>query len=298
IFEGKFRTFHSVVNENFKGVSLIINRRQLGSGFKKVCDIPGKAIAIKYKINGLSALIIGVYAPAQTALRPGFFNELGLKLGKGTGNFDFVICLGDFNCVENKFVDRTSSQNSGSDDAGTKDFRVIKNLLRLKDVYREQNPDGREFSFFSKQHKTQSRIDRIYCNQTLLDCAQSTGFRTLGFSDHRLVSADFILAPLMEPRGQSYWKFNTLLLKDDAFIKTIRAKIKEENLLQLSSDVLLSQWERFKLDIKQFSIAFSKRRALERKIKYLDLEEKLRKAKEVAQKEPENRINHEYLKDI
>ncbi len=43
---------------------------------------------------------------------------------------------------------------------------------------------------------------------------------------------------------------------------------------------------------------FSKRMAIKRKIKHLDLEEKLRKAKEVSQKEPENRINNEYIKDI
>ncbi len=31
------------------------------------------------------------------------------------------------------------------------------------------------------------------------------------------------------------------------------------------------------------------------KIKHLDLEEKLRKAKEISQKEPENRMNNEYI---
>ncbi len=164
---------------------------------------------------------MGIYAPAQAKFRPGFFGEMGKGLGRLPLDCDLVICLGDFNCVEDKALDRTCMQNQISEDIGTKDFLVIKQLLHLKDAYREGSPEGREFSFFSKQHKTQSRIDRIYCNQVLLDCLHSTSFKTVGFSDHRLVSAKFMLLPLVEPRGSSYWKLNTLLLKDEAFLKLI-----------------------------------------------------------------------------
>ncbi len=106
-FEAQFRVFHSVTNENFKGVSLIINRRQLGSGFQKVFEIPGKAIAIKYKMNNLAVLIVGIYAPAQAKFRPGFFGDMGKGLGRLPLDCDLVTCLGDFNCVEDKALDRT-----------------------------------------------------------------------------------------------------------------------------------------------------------------------------------------------
>ncbi len=288
VFESTFRVFHSVVNENFKGVTVMINRRQLGRNFQAYCEIPGRLLGVKFEFNAVSVLVIGVYAPAQPQHRPLFFNNAADIFGRGGINFDLRLCLGDFNCVPNRVLDRTSQQNNQAEDAGTKNFRVVQNLLDLKDIYREINPDGQDFTFFSKPHRTQARLDRIYGSQTLLDCFEQYNFKTVTFTDHKLTSMTFNLEPLGEPRGPSYWKLNILLLKDAIFCQQIANKIRESDLLNVLTVFLPSKWDILKREIKDMSLRFSKHKAMQRKMSIFKWERELEEAKEKVRVDPDD----------
>ncbi len=208
LFSSNFKMYHSVIEQNSRGMSILINHKQLGTNFRKIFEIPGRALALCFSIKETSVLVVGVYAPANAGARPTFFNELNQLIEQCHTNTDVMFCLGDFNFVEAPVKDR-SGVTEGRHEAGSAQFTITKNFLGVKDIYREQNPQGVEFSHYSKQYKTQSRIDRIYGNSILIDCFLQSESHTVRFSGHKIAMCSFMIDPLHEPRGPLYWKLNT-----------------------------------------------------------------------------------------
>ncbi len=212
-------------------VELIVKSSPPRWGIKTVFEVGGRALALRYKIRDLSVFVMGIYAPANASHRPNFFIELNEQVAKNPVNCDLILCLGDFNVVQNPEKDH-SSFTSRAREAGAEKFASTTDLLALKDVYRQNYISGRDFSHFAKRFKTQSRIDRIYTNQALADCIKDMGFRTVSFSDHKIVSAIFSTEPFYEPRRPSYWKLNTSILSDDLVQTSVRDLIKDTNLFK------------------------------------------------------------------
>ncbi|MCP4649531.1 MAG: hypothetical protein GY853_05555, partial [PVC group bacterium] len=187
----------SVIEQNSKGMALLINHKHLGTNFRKIFEIAGRALGLRFSIQQISILVVGLYAPANAGARPLFFNELNGLIEQNHANTDLVLCLGDFNFVEDPLKDRSVTYE-GRYEPGLVQFISTKKLLSIKDIYREQNPHGTDFSHYSKQYKTQSRIDRVYGNPVIIDCLLQSEFRTVSFSDHKMVVSSFTLDPLLE----------------------------------------------------------------------------------------------------
>ncbi len=252
IFGGDFRIYHSVVDANRQGVSLLFNYRHLGSNYRKVLEIAGRAIGISYKMNDINFLVIGIYAPANAKNRPVFYEQLLEKLCEIPHYSDVILLLGDFNLVEDPAVDRSFQPIVPvTADRGLMHLKPIIDLLAIRDIYRFLSPSGRDYSFFSKSHLTQSRLDRIYANQAVIDCTASFEFEVSGFTDHKFVSAEFSLAPFVEPRGNSYWKLNVTLLKDEDVQEEIVSILRDSDLLRKRGFAFLQGWDTLKFSIQQ-----------------------------------------------
>ncbi len=236
MFRPYFRVYSSVITENCRGMCILISHRQLGDGYRKVFEIPGRALAVRYKVQETTFLIVAVYAPANAAQRPNFYRELNEKIGQSHVNTDVVVCLGDFNFVENPSLDR-SNVVQHTREPGNSEFQGTRELLGIKDVYREVNPSGKQFSHYAKQFKTQSRLDRIYANQAFIDCAKGTSFHTVPFSDHKTVSASFCTEPFCERRGSSYWKLNVTLLQKEEVREAILDHLANSNLATTTGEI-------------------------------------------------------------
>ncbi|MCP4648684.1 MAG: hypothetical protein GY853_01210, partial [PVC group bacterium] len=187
-------------------------------------------------------------------------------------NTDLVFCLGDFNFVEDPIKDR-SSITGGRHEPGSEQFVTTRNLLGIKDIYREQNLKGADFTHYSKQYKTQSRIDRIYGNPPLIDCLLESDFHTVSYSDHKIVFGSFMLDPLIEPRGPSYWKLNVSILNSEEVRGEIRGLITHSLLSGKSGIAFLDGWEYLKMSMKSVLVFFSRRRARKKRV----LNDKLKK---------------------
>ncbi len=137
IFGGDFQIYHLVIDANCQGVSLLFNFRQLGSNFRKVLEINGRAIGVTYKIGEISFLVLGIYAPANAKYRSGFYDQLleRLPLCEIPHYADVILFLGDFNLVEDSAVDRNfQSIVPRAAEQGLMCLKPIIDLLAVKDI--------------------------------------------------------------------------------------------------------------------------------------------------------------------
>ncbi|MCP4653340.1 MAG: hypothetical protein GY858_08180, partial [Candidatus Omnitrophica bacterium] len=190
-----------------------------------------------------------------------------------------------FNFVEEPVKDRTGFTN-GRHEPGLTQFTLTKNLLGVRDIYREQNQQGADFSHYSKQYKTQSRIDRIYGNSILIDCLLQSNFHTVGFSDHKIVTCSFMMDPWHESRGPSYWKLNTSILNSDQIRRDIRDLVVHSGLQEKRGEAFLEGWEHLKFAMKRVLVAFSRQSARFKKVQNENLEKALARVKQKLQEKP------------
>lgn len=116
---------------------------------KKVCWI-----IVIGSIGEVVLTIMNIYAPNEDD--PGFFKEVAQLLA---GNSKGIIILGgDFNCVINKCIDKFPFEQKYQ----ISKSKAVCNMLDelgLVDIWRVKNPKTRDYTHFSRVHKSHSRID-------------------------------------------------------------------------------------------------------------------------------------------
>ena len=85
------------------------------------------------------------------------------------------------------------------------------------DTWRESNRLKRQYTWFkvSGTRISAARLDRFYVSSARRNRFLNTGVYPSGFSDHHLISVDFI-TPSTQREG-SYWRFGLRLLQDEGF---------------------------------------------------------------------------------
>lgn len=98
--------------------------------------------------------------PVKNRLDRGFFDKIFIEIDAFCNSFDECIVFGDFNFVEEKKLDRTTMTKFV--ETGNIEFQKIRAKLNINDAYRFIFPNGKDYSFYSGNYNSQSRIDRIY----------------------------------------------------------------------------------------------------------------------------------------
>ena len=96
----------------------------------------------------------------------------------------------------------------------------IKQELNLTDPFREFQQDDKKFTWRKTNPIKQSRLDFFLVSDTILHSITDSnilpGYRT----DHSII---YITLKFNEfQRGRGLWKFNNDLLKDQAYIETVK----------------------------------------------------------------------------
>ncbi|CAI7920074.1 unnamed protein product, partial [Closterium sp. NIES-54] len=88
-------------------------------------------------------------------------------------------------------------------------------LLALRDVFREFNPDERQFTFFCGSAKVSSRIDRVLASQALLHLVSRVAHRKIpkGITDHKCGVCVRMAWRGAQGPGPSVWRFPARLAK-------------------------------------------------------------------------------------
>jgi len=254
VFSKQFRIYSSFNSEEIHGgIAICFNLKSFFAPKRKIFEIPGRALGIQCSFESKLILIIAVYVPAKNEQRPTFIDHLFEVI---SGNFvysDEVILLGDFNFVEDQNLDRSDKVTYV--EAGFKEFSRIKNYMNLSDSFRFNNPNMKKFSFYSKSHKTKSRLDRLYCTTGLNESIVKQEFYDIGMlSDHLAFNTQFKLSLLNLKFGRSYWKFDSNIFKNDILSRSIENFTYDEIVyLDGCEDVIfMREWDIFKENVKCF----------------------------------------------
>ena len=109
-----------------------------------------------------------------------------------------------------------------------------------------------------------SRIDIIGCPFLWLHCVTSCSILPCPYSDH---SAVVLVSSVSEPfpRGPRKWKLNISILRDSAFIKSVKEFWASWQRQKFSFPSLASWWDRGKALLKGLAISFCRRQSDERR---------------------------------
>ena len=224
-------------------------------------------IISKCNIDNESFIICNVYAPCDSRNRTAFFDELKNEINKhgDTTVAGKLMVIGDYNCTLDKNDVVAGAYHA---DREMTKFKTFTNDLLLNDVWRIKNPETKQYSWSRQTPFVARRLDYVLATEFLVSTITNIYIKSLGFSDHRAIICKLELNPF--PRGPSYYKLNTSLLKDPRYIEIIQTSI--TNCLSENKDLdahLL--WDYLKTKVVEISKQYSRSRkiSIERKRKQL-----------------------------
>lgn len=150
---------------------------------ERLSDPEGRYLFLKGKINGMKYSLANIYGPNK--------NTYGKVMSILTKFEEFktgrAIAAGDFNLCLDPERDCTSH---GRGRGGVWAGKLKKKLhqLQLVDVWRIQQGDIRDYTYYSPVHATYSRLDFFLVEHRLLEEVTEATIGNMTFSDHAPVS--------------------------------------------------------------------------------------------------------------
>ena len=155
-------------------------------------------------------------------------------------------------------VNLDRSRATSKVDSSAKRPKEAVNAFQLKDIWRHQNPDKEEFTFYSKVG-TGSRLDRFYVTRNITTNVKQNNF---AHSDHSKITMKIDLSEI--ERGPGIWKINNAYLKDKEYVQQITHVWYQHQFNRDKNDNVNGWWEESKKLIKETSIKFSKKKNKEK----------------------------------
>lgn len=170
-----------------------------------ISDANGRYTIVVGKLFNTPIIIANIYGPNwdNAQFFTNFFSTLpDLNSYK-------LILGGDFNCVLNAQLDRSSARFNALSSAAV----VINSFLRsygLSDPWRSKNPNTKQFSFFSPVHHSDSRIDYFVVDNQFLPLISNSKYHSIVISDYSPVQLELIFPANVAP--QRTWRLDPQLL--------------------------------------------------------------------------------------
>ncbi len=183
-----------------------------------IADRDGMYVFVGGELQSRPVTLLNIFGPNQDD--PEVFRKvLGLIPDISNTN---LISGGDFNCVLDQYMDRSSAQSITPSNAGKLPNTCINNM-NLCDLWRISNPTGREYSFHSHVRNVYIRIDYFLVDGKILPYSGNAKYHNIIVSDNCQVT--FSLTLCDTPHQQGNWRFNPQLLTDSMFCEYIKMHI-------------------------------------------------------------------------
>ena len=114
-------------------------------------------------------------------------------------------------------------------------------------------------------------------------------------SDHSAITLHLRSKELKQHKGPGFWKFNSSLLEDEVYINKLRENIILFKNKYFDIDDLGLKWDLIKMEIRGFTIKYSKLKAKKRKNEERLLQNKVN---ELLQKSETNPNNKQLLNEL
>jgi exonuclease III len=262
-----WQCYHNFGSNNSSGVSILFHKTLDINITNIYRDHNGRSILVNITLEKNEITLLNVYAHNNEKNRNELFESYLPLLNKEKQSI--LIIGGDFNEVLSK-LDRKPTPSK------LKNSNSLINLIKefnLNDIWRTKNTNKTHFTWRRKNGIEKSRIDYWLINEDIIPLVRSCDIRPalIRYTDHMAISIKVILN---NTRGPGTWKFNNSLLEDRTYISRLKTFINEYKNSHINSNknpqVL---WEILKIDIKEFTIKYSKHKK-QNATQYLNILEK------------------------
>ena len=267
-----------------KGVSILFDPRLQVIVKNEIKSEDGRILILETDVDSEKFVLVNIYTPNNIQAQQNFF----LKLAEMLRSFAnaMIIIGGDFNCPLTS-IDKRGGQNLKSKKNVIAKISHMMGTFDLVDVWRNLHPKDKQWTWSSPDMKITCRLDYWLLSRDNMRNVISSEIEVFPHCDHSAVALHFAFDKQC-PRGPGYWKFNVALLEDKNFVEQLSIKIPSfiEQYQEVSDKGLL--WELIKMEIRAFTINFSKQKAKRQRDYESELVKKAQKAKrKLAQKESE-----------
>lgn len=225
---------------------------------------------IKGTLYGKPVSYLNVYAPPIRA--PDFYTKVFSTFSKWI--VESSVIAGDFNCCLNPCFDK-SNRSVQSNTGQVQSLLGCCRDIHYVDIWRTLHPNGKSYTFYSKVHKSSSRIDYFFISEYGLQKVLSCSIGSILISDHAPV---FLVLSSRAQRPWMQWRFPNYLIKNPDFKRYFTEQfnyfITENNTPDISPNLL---WETAKSVIHGFTIYFSAYLKKKQRAEQQNLEQKLSK---------------------
>ena len=157
---------------------------------------------------------------------------------------DECIIMGDFNVPLSKELDAPNRVTNIPNEITDK-IKAWLESRQLTDIYRVQNPEGKDHSYatLGENTRTRSRIDYVFGSVETSALFTDTRYKELGLSDHKAL---VVKNPKDTKKGKGLWKVNEQDFDDPNTHATIERIVRET-----SNEDPRQTWEAIKYQIGQ-----------------------------------------------
>ena len=239
---------------------MILFKPRLDVRIEKIkTDNHRRCVLIETAISDTKTVFVNIYAPNEPKHQIFFLNELSNSFLKEYIN-DNVVLGGDFNCVTNS-LDKKGGKPFDGKKASVLELQTLIKANNLIDSWRFKNPNSYGFTWSNASKKIQSRLDYLFVSKSLCKLIQGCNILPNTHSDHSAVMLNITFDEDTPTRGPGFWKFNNSLLSDVNYVNLITFSIPEfVNKHREVNDKGLF-WEMIKMEIRAFTIKYSKQKA-------------------------------------
>lgn len=189
--------------------------------------------------------VVNIYGP--NADEPDFWEKVSNTL-EGLPQEDLIIAGSDFNLPLDPHIDHQSKCNY-QPSRSHEILRRICSRFNLKDSWRLQHPDTRDFTFYSAPHNSYSRINYLLISSSFTHLIDETDIAPKLVSDHACISTKLAGTHRIIPTKR--WRFNDDILADPANKLKIEKAIQEYITLNDIPDMSISTvWDALKATIR------------------------------------------------
>ncbi|KAJ3797677.1 Endonuclease/exonuclease/phosphatase, partial [Lentinula aff. detonsa] len=213
------------------GIAIVLNQELIKPERAECHDIiPGRALLLSITTKGDKIVVLAVYAPnvsgSSGSDNANFWNGIKTCLEESPTLPKPDVLLGDCNVVEAGLIDRLPAHDDPEEAINALDN--LKQAMGLKDGWRTTFPDSKAFTFLQESSGSQSRLDRIYVTEKILETAREWKIETTGVphADHNMVSV--LVSNERTPwTGRGRWRIPDYVVKDKDLMDFAYEKGKE-----------------------------------------------------------------------
>ena len=181
-------------------------------------DKDGRFITLVAIYKGTSITVGNFYGPNTDNSR--VIEEFCSRLDEYDN--PYTVAGGDFNfCLDTSMDRETSAQRIRNNNNSRNKLTQYMYQQNLVDIWRELNPQTKQYTYIRQNPPSKSRIDFFPVNSDIVQVNNTINadIRDGYLSDHRMITISLDITTVLT--GKSYWKFNNDLLKDDDFVAMV-----------------------------------------------------------------------------